>query len=650
MKPILRNCALFCVALALSAGWAACGDDSGGGGPRPDGQQTSIEGGAAIYNVDGLLEVPVTVTVRDTDANPLGGVRVELDILDTGLGTVVEADGLTSDASGTAVFHVTSDTFGQTEVAVLFPNYSDSTSPTSSVEFTLSGSLSTGAPLPAPPGATVDATVMLEDGAGPLAAVDISLLSDRSSDTVDPTSQPTDAAGQALFVLYAEETGTATMSVAVGDLNGTQVLDTVDFYGPSISGQLTFDQSFGVLEAPRIGLLWVDFENWESGLGDPQELISTAVAVSADNPTGYTLHLPLGCPPEHLYHPDEPGLPADFELAPYMVVVYDDVGVTLGSMDSGDRLVGMNLTLPHVAYFSGTLPEIPGDANVGFNMMTFQQEGDPIWHPWTDWADVMDVAVTMAAVPALTLSGEVTFGDQFTAGDEWTLAAVLFDAVTFEGGNPFDPANHEVFVTTTVVYETNDATAYNLAIADLAGHAHYDDWAGQFGPLATVNSLMLFAYQDVNENGRPDFGNEPMAIPDQPWGVGGTFLWYFHPALDWLIHFFLPGIHEGYVLVRAPLEREITAINTTVGRLTLDEDIEPDHTAVSFKITRNVGGEDIIVVEGDDLDTGVMIPGNEVTTNVDLSGVQIGDTLVITEVIDDMEILDPAQPLDFVIP
>ncbi|UCE87033.1 MAG: Ig-like domain-containing protein [Deltaproteobacteria bacterium] len=65
-----------------------------------------------IYNTDGLLETTVTVALVDSRGAPVSSILVMLSSSRTGPDTILEDQGVTSDASGEAVFHVTSDTFG----------------------------------------------------------------------------------------------------------------------------------------------------------------------------------------------------------------------------------------------------------------------------------------------------------------------------------------------------------------------------------------------------------------------------------------------------------------------------------------------------------------------------------------------------------
>lgn len=53
-----------------------------------------------------------------------------------------------------------------------------------------------------------------------------------------------------------------------------------------------------------------------------------------------------------------------------------------------------------------------------------------------------------------------------------------------------------------------------------------------------------------------------------------------------------------------------------------------------------------MVISGSDLDTGT-VASNEIWTLEDVTLVQVGDKLTITEVIDKMELLPPTTPADF---
>ena len=164
-----------------------------------------------------------------------------------------------------------------------------------------------------------------------------------------------------------------------------------------------------------------------------------------------------------------------------------------------------------------------------------------------------------------------------------------------------------------------------------------------------LNFIIMLAFVDLDQNGSPNPMSEPIFMVDQPFGIDGVFVWYVHTGLDWLFSFLYPVFHPGYLLVRTPLEREITAINANNGVLTLDEDIERGHTMIDFRIVREVAGEDVTILESNDMDTNTAQP-DTAHTNADLSTVQVGDKLVVTEVIDQMEVLDFDYSVNYQIP
>ena len=133
---------------------------------------------------------------------------------------------------------------------------------------------------------------------------------------------------------------------------------------------------------------------------------------------------------------------------------------------------------------------------------------------------------------------------------------------------------------------------------------------------------------------------------DQPFGIGAFILVYVHRGADWMWGLFFENARTGYSIVRSPLEFEVLQIFPATGRLQLDKNIEPNHTGISFSVYRNVSGEEVEIVSGNDLDTGTL-ENDEVFTMADVTLIQPGDKLVITEFIARTEFLPLSTPVDF---
>jgi hypothetical protein len=635
------------LALALGALAIGCGDGSTIGG-NPVDEQCTVVGGEVLYDsVTRQLTSTVTVTVANADGIGLTGHLVTLDA-SRSTDTVVEVEGIATDETGEAMFHVHTDSFGQGVFAATLVGSSLELSQRATVDFTLGASATYGDVTLTSEGGEVAVDIVLTDAAGAVVDADIILVSDRADDVIEPSSATTGASGDASFLLTAAVGGEVRLSLEVSGLQGSLPLDPSTIAGPSISGEVTFAQPGGVLYSPRVGLFYLDYTGWESGLvGDPEELASVDLTVANGDTVPYELLLPFNVPTAHLLHPDEPGLPPDFQLASYIVVVYDDVGTVPGAMDAGDLLAGMDSDLPTVSWFSGTLPPGMPSARLGYNMMEMPSgQGAPTIYPWDDWADQMDLEVTMAEVTGGDFNGTIDFGSGLPSGSELTLAILLVDPDALFAGNPWDPANKSAIASLAASYSAGGTLPYSLPLPDLTQDPHFDSWTMNMGGGAVLNWAIPILYYDMNQDGQWDPGAEPAYGVDRPFGIEQIFIWYIHRGGDWMHNLHIEGIHPGYSIVRMPLEFDVQQIFPATGRLQLDDNIEPGHSNISFVVTREVAGDDVEVISGSDLGTGT-VESNEVWTLADVTLVQPGDTLTITEVIDKVEFLPVSTPADF---
>lgn len=624
-----------------------CGGDSISGG-NPTDEQCTVVGGEVLYDsVTRQLTSTVTVTVANANSSGLAGHLVTLDP-SRSADTVVEVEGITTDETGEAVFHVHTDSFGPGVFVATIVSSSLELSQRATVDFTL-GAIATYSDLTlTSEGGEVAVDIVLTDAAGAVVDADITLVSNRADDAIEPSSATTGAGGDTSFLLTAAVGGDVGLSLEVSGLQGSLPLDPTTIAGPFISGEVTFTQPGGVLHSPRVGLFYLDFAGWEGGLvGDPEELVSMDLTLVNGDTVAYELLLPFNVPANHLTHPDEPGLPPDFQLATYFVVVYDDVGSTPGVMDAGDILAGMDSALPTVSWFSGTLPPGMPFGQYGYNMMEMPQgQSDPVIYPWDDWADQMDLEVTMAEVTGGDLNGTIDFGSGLPAGSELTLVILLVDPDELMAGNPWDPSNHSAIASLSASYSAGGALPYTLPLPDLTQDPHFDDWTMDMGGGGLLNWAIPILYHDANQNGQWDLGTELAYDVDRPFGIEQIFIWYLHRGGDWMLNLFFDGVHPGYSIVRMPLDLDVQQAFPATGRLQLSDNIEPGHTGISFVVTREVAGDDVEVISGTDLNTGT-VESNEVWTLADVTLVQPGDKLTITEVIDQMEFLPLTTPADF---
>ncbi len=645
----LFHCTVFLLVGSLAMGFAAvaCGG-SQVNVVLPDDSRSRVVAGDVLYDlVTDRLVSTVTVTVADSEGRPLSGQLVTLDASRTA-DIVQETDGLTTDSDGVTVFHVSTDTFGPGTFVATLPDRSLELSEQASVSFILQASTTFGEPTFDTRGATLGVDLVLTDAAGAVVGASVTLLSDRASDSIQPASATTGPGGDASFVLTAIDQGDIGPSLEVSTLRGAIPLDPLTVEGPRISGEISFEQAFGVLTSPRVGLLYIDFDGWSDGLiGAPAELTSVGIEIANGETVGYSLALPLIVPPEDPVHPNEGSFPPDFELAVYIPVVYDDVGTVPGEMDAGDTLVAISSSLPVISWLQGTMPDTVPGSQEGYNMMEMPSgQTDPAIFSWDDWAHQLDLSITMAAVPDGDVGGTIHFGSTIPAGTDMYMELVLLDPAAMEAGNPWDPANHAVLANLPFTYVAGTDVPWSMALPDLPQDPHYDTWTTSLGGGLDLSWLAIILYADVNQNGQWDPGSEPAYSPEQPFGIGQIWLWYMHPGMDWIFGVAYGTIHPGWVVARMPLELHVLEVFPATGRLRLDDTVEPGHTGIAFEVRRDVAGEEVVILSGADLDTGI-VESDEVWTTEDVTLVQPGDRLVITQVIDDTEHLPLDSPVDY---
>ncbi len=609
--------------VVVFSGFVGCGDDSDGNGPS--GRQSSISLSGIRLAQDGRLEVTLSVLVKNGSGEPLAGVDLLVETSRPEDDEVIEGETGITDITGGAIFHIRTDRIGSSDVKVTLVGRDVILGPLT-VDFGLDVALYLGRSLLVDPGVRVTGHVVISDADGPLTRVPANVEVDSASVTVVEGDGVTDDQGVLPFELESRDAVSTALFVEVSGLKGSLPAGNIELVGPKISGQVTSPELPAVVTTPRIGMLFIDYVTWrERGVQTPQEIVSAPLVFSDDGTAAYELTLPVRVPEEHLSHSQDVAC----DVAVYMVVVYDDVGLMPGVMDEGDLLVGLSREIPQVVFVKGVASGVE-NVEPGYNMM-FVIDNDQLSdvESWDEWASSMDMGVPSAEVPEVTIQGSVTCTNASCDGEDWIAAAVVFD-LSSEQQDPWSTGAYEILDSMPVTLSNGSSVPFSLDLPDLTSWEHYDDWSGEFIATAQGNGIALMAFRDINGNGLPDIGDgEPLSFPDQPWGLVGPFSWYLHRGFDWGIPWQWPEFHAGYALFVIPLELGITEVHPSEHRLVLDRTVEAGHSGYRFRIIREIDTGYIDIVSGMDLDTGM--GGDDVTTNVDLSVVESGDTLVITQ-------------------
>ncbi len=630
--------------LALALSHAACGDDTGTDTVSPE--RSSLTATPVRYDATGVLRTDLVVTLKDPEGNPVEGVRVVLQ--GTGVGTApdVSPREASTDANGTAAFPVERTTIGQVEFMAQVPDAKVVLGPLT-VDFALDVQLGVQPPELVPPGAVVRGTVTVSDGEGPVAGLHVRLIADPEPLALDPEEAVTDESGKVPFRASFDEETQVEVLLEVSGLQGRISVGSFLVAGPVIRGTVSGFPPGGVVENPRVGLLYLDMITWQSvaAVGTPQELVSAPLDFDDNGRATFELRLPIRVPEDHLTS-KLTGSP-HLLVAPYLLVAYDGPGSDLETMDASDLLVGWNEDLPTVMFVAAAEGQtIEPPYHPGYMFVTSTESGGEI-QDWDQWADHMDLEVNAARVPEVDLPVEVGCPSCASPAD-WTVAVYLLNLRALSqaqpGTWPFSP-DYSYIIDSAQVTLTQDATTQvTLHLGRDVESTDFANWSVYLGSLQ-VKGLYLVAYHDRDGNGELD-PTDPFVLPSAPWSEVPPDIWYVLAPYDWALNFVWPDFHAGYALVRHSAEFEIAEVRPAIHTLVLTAPVERGHTSVRYQIWRpGTGGQpDMKILAGDDLAT---TPANEraVVTMEDLSQVQAGDILVITETVDGLAVEQFDKPL-----
>ncbi len=509
------------------------------------------------------------------------------------------------------------------------------------------------------PGAKVMLSASIADADGPLEGVILKVTSERGdSDQIDPEIQQSVADGTATFEVTTITGGSAVFTLQAVDMDIAAVTLSVDFEGPEISGTWSYPQPDGVVGAPRIGLVWIDFGYQPGADVVYRELVSQALdpVPTKGDQGSFSVRLPLQAARGDLSRPDptDPDIPETFMIAPYLPCIYDDLDAS-GDFNEGDALLALPVDNIMLVYAEGELPDpqyLP-DAALGYQFMELVAGNEvPRIIPFGEQADKNDLAIRSAPCPRGTLAGSVAFGSSLPAGSDTRVAAVMVDAdLVFNSGwdTLYNHGNFFELVSAAVAFSPDSNVAYQLALPRPG-----DVFPGYAGFLTDVmpelpafGIIIPLVYIDADSDGAFTNPDDDLHTGDLIAGAADMPFGYDMPIIEWvdgiplyLFSMMMPGVNQGYNLIHQPLKLGVDAViddNT----LQVDKDVEPSHTGLKFKISRKVGSDDVIVITGDDLATG-SAPGKTISSAAGgFSGVvQAGDEVVIQNRIDDGQVLD----------
>jgi len=269
-----------------------------------------------------------------------------------------------------------------------------------------------------------------------------------------------------------------------------------------------------------------------------------------------------------------------------------------------------------------------------------------------------DMNIRMAPCPTVFMEGWVRFGDGLDAEADLRLALILVDANLIFSGQAdrmFDVGNFVDLASTGLVVTPNDSVEYMLELPrPWDAHPNYQDYLFQAVPGIPAFGIMApVIYVDSDHNGvftNDDndvlTGDRVVGAIDLPFGYGGLLIEWLDGDPGLFSGLGGHGLNGGYNLLREPIADPVTAViddNT----LELHKPLEPGWSDLPFRIERRVAGQERILLEGDDLVTTGGTSRRVVSAAGGFNGVvQAGDRLVITNQIEDSEVLDFDTPVD----
>ncbi len=631
---------------------AGCGSSS----TPPPSWQGSLTAGQVLY-VDGALQCELTLSIEDDSGQPGESLSVSLesDSSDAAIDPALAQ----TDAQGKATFTVRTHVGGTFNFQAKLADDNKDLGDGVDVSFGLELKLTPDDVILTNPGGSVTLHASVADAAGPIKSATLILTSDRTNDTIEPTSQDSDDQGKADFLVTTEESGKSTFDLQV---QGLTLSDTpqlqVNFMGPTLSGNWGFLQPGGIVANPRIGAIWIDFETINEENPPYRELTSIAmdsVPELGDEGT-YELPIPMNAPADDMKHP---GGDETIMMASYALVIYDD-GDESADFTQGDTVIATSDEQVLLAYGTGDgLNGLGLEPGWVFMKAPKEQGQDPVFSTLGDLIDQNDLYIRSAPCPEVTVSGTMTFNDEEPATGTVRVAFMMVDAHGAFNGNwdhLWDAGNFFELNSQAVQYVAGGQADWSMDLPTPSEvFPSYQDFLVQpFEGLPPFGLLLPVVYLDedpgngvfTNDDNDLATGDRIIGVWDMPFGFGPSLIEWIDGPLEYRFPLMVPGLNQGYNLVHTAWKSHVAAVvNDTT--LQLDDTLEAGHQDLCFRITRKQNGSESQVLSGHDLATG-QTDSNVVTsaTGGFSATVQVGDELTLCNQTDQDQVLDFDTPYD----
>lgn len=637
--PVMYKFVKLAVLLSLFSVFVfACDDDSNNSNNSnnnpglPSASLSTVEKGNVIYSVDEtILQAPVTVTVVDSDGNPLEGHAVR-PVFSGELSQTVTSteDVLITDANGTATFNINSNALGLVAVSIEVSETDTFTQETpisieatAEIDFDFSVNV-----IP------LDSTFEFNQGiynmrftvsdeAGPVSDASVSLEDETSGALLSPAEGTTDSQGRIISELTTPVAGVHAFSLS---LEGIETAKTVqiELSGPSIAGMISNSQHYPLgFYSARVGLFSINAPVGIVDLTDP--LLSEVVSESTcpcPGPAEYELILPIQGP--DLIENDSMTILQGF----YAVVVYDDLNDN-HQWDEGEYLLGVNQStgiLMFQAPVTGTLE------NAGWNIVNSFMDTFEILD-WDLFHDNINIGVTRSPV----FSPEVEVEMETAA---FTEGRIAFAVVNGNQSIIDDDSYMErtdittLLATGTIIHDqllTADSSPVTLTdVDDILTAQEIENMEFTYidpsGNLVSAVRVTAFMYDDLDASGSWTEGDSVKAVLGFDDGRDGFILWVtdydnYHmfessSQISW---------HAGYL----PLLKQARGTVSSVSSSGSDWEISMIPAPCrnyngTFSVVRGMG-----VIASGDLTTG-NTPGFTATAAncTNCGNIQVGDTII----------------------
>jgi Bacterial Ig-like domain (group 1) len=640
--------------LLLSFTIISCDDSSGSSSPPTDLEISTIEADPVLYSSEKkVLTSLVTVTINDSDGNPIEGKFVTIDSTDSEVSFNVSE--IETDENGQALFMALSHRLETATITAYTSNNSeidpltaDSLTKDATISFTMSLSSVVDQDSYTFENGSFTGILTVEDSDGAVKDVDVTVKPPEGF-SMNISEITTDGSGEGLFPVETNLSGVVDFAFSVKGIDDDFILP-LHFHGPDFTVNITNAMSSPSFQNPQLGIMAlsiVDGEGLtiEGMIGQGVDLPTFALGDVQLNDIETLQHfLPIIPPAEHLYANGDVG----GDLGIFMLFTYNDVdGNNL--WETGEPITGMKISDGVILFVD---PSAPENAQLKGWMLIDNLGEEPNFEEFIDDMPTLDFEILSAPVNTPTIHGSIASNNLTNKRVNWFLVDGPAFYTAAQAGNPFsilsNPNQYEVLFNAMVEADGS----YEGAVTDpndLIDSATMESWKIilPLGEGASISQLVILPiyYEDIDQNG--DFNQDDTILGLSRPPVGGE--WNISYIIDFPeeLALFLADrlfIHYGFNWWAGPTEKSITSIvpNGSDFDIVLDDNLPNGWVDVDFTIYESGASDDATPIANGTLSTD---GSNSITTSscMGCAGVTTGMDLKITESYESTTFIDWAE-------